>query len=98
VELEDESLNSLMREGREERGEGGGAEGGVEEGEVRSMTSHGFVHSSLGITDTLAHVHFGLGSTGPMELLHTSTSCCSGHGTCSTLPVWLPSPLSLWGS
>ena len=39
-------------------------EGRVEEGEVRSMTSHGFIHSSLGMTDTLVHVHVGLGSTG----------------------------------
>jgi len=28
------------------------------------MTSHGFVHSSLGMTDTPVHVHVGLGSTG----------------------------------
>jgi len=65
TEPRDESPNSLTREGREERGEGGGAKG--EEGrEVRSMTSRGFVHSSLGMTDTLVHVHvgFGLGSTG----------------------------------
>jgi len=54
-----------MREGREERGEGGGAEG-EGDGEVRSMTSRGFVHSSLGMADTPVHVHvsFGLGSTG----------------------------------
>jgi len=54
-----------MREGREERGEGGGAEG-EGDGEVRSTTSRGFVHSSLGMADTPAHVHvgLGLGSTG----------------------------------
>jgi len=54
-----------MREGREERGEGGGAEG-EGDGEVRSMTSRGFVHSSLGMANTPVHVHvgFGLGSTG----------------------------------
>ena len=54
-----------MREGSEERGEGGGAEG-KGDGEVRSMTSHGFVHSLLGMADTPAHVHvgLGLGSTG----------------------------------
>jgi len=54
-----------MREGREERGEGGGAEG-KGDGEVRSMTSRSFIHSSLGMTDTPVHVHigFGLGSTG----------------------------------
>ena len=28
------------------------------------MTSHGFIHSLLGMTDTLVHVHLGLGSTG----------------------------------
>ena len=53
-----------MREGREERGEGGGVEGGVEEGEVRLMTSCGFVHSSLGMADTPVHVHVGWGFTG----------------------------------
>jgi len=52
-----------MREGREERGEGGGAEG-EGDGEVRLMTSCGFVHSSLGMADTLVHVHVSLGSTG----------------------------------
>jgi len=64
VEPEDESPNSLTREGREERGEGGGVGGWEEEGEMRSMTSHGFIHSSLGIADTLVHVHVGLGFTG----------------------------------
>ena len=39
-------------------------EGQEEDGEVRSITSCSFVHSSLGITDTPVHVHFGLGSTG----------------------------------
>ena len=63
MELEDESLNSLMREGREERGEGRGAEG-EEDGEVRSMTSRSFVHSLLGTICTLLHVHIGLGFTG----------------------------------
>ena len=70
MELEDESPNSLMREGREERG-GGGVEGWEEDGEVRSMTSHGFVHSLLGITDTPVHIHVGLGSTGT----HGTPSC-----------------------
>jgi len=88
VEPEDESPNSLMREGREERGEGGGVEGRVEEGEVRLMTSHGFVHSSLGMADTPVHVHVGLGSTGT----HGAPSCFpqllfllwnSSHSFCS---------------
>ena len=57
MELEDKSPNSLMREGREERGEGGGGVGGREEaGEVRSMTSCGFVHSSLGTICTPLHM------------------------------------------
>jgi len=60
---EDESTNSLIREGREERGEGGGAEG-EGDGEVRSMTSHGSIHSLLGMADTPVHVHLGLGCTG----------------------------------
>jgi len=77
-----------MREGREEREEGGGAEG-EEDGEVRLMTSHSFVHSSLGITDTLVHIHLGLGSTGT----HGAPSCFpqsfflsqnSSHSFCST--------------
>ena len=70
MEPEDKSANSLMREGREERGEGG-VEGWEEDGEVRSMTSHGFVHSSLGMADTPVHVHVGLGSTGT----HEAPSC-----------------------
>jgi len=78
-----------MREGREERGEGGGAEG-EGDGEVRSMISHGFVHSLLGMADTPVHVHvgFGLGSTGthgapshfpqsPFLLRNSSHSFCS---------------------
>ena len=63
AEPEDESPNSLMREGREKRGEGGGAEG-EEDGEVRLMTSRGFIHSSLGTICTSLHVHVGFGSTG----------------------------------
>jgi len=63
AEPEDKSPNSLMREGREERGEGGGGEG-EEDGEVRSMTSHGSIHSLLGTTCTPVHIHVGLGSTG----------------------------------
>jgi len=39
-----------------ERGEGGGVEGGDGEGEVRSMTSLGFIHSSFGMADTPAHI------------------------------------------
>jgi len=54
-----------MREGREERGEGGRAEG-EEDGEVRLMTSRDSIHSLLGMANTPAHVHVGLslGSTG----------------------------------
>jgi len=63
AELEDKSLNSLMREGREERGEGGGGEG-EEDGETRLMTSRRSIHSLLGTTCTPVHVHVGLGSTG----------------------------------
>jgi len=37
---------------------------GEEDGEVRLMTSCGFVHSSLGIADTPVHVHVSLGSMG----------------------------------
>jgi len=76
-----------MREGREERGEGRGAEG-KEDGEVRSMTSHGFVHSSLGMICTPLHVHIGLGFTGTQEapshfpqLLFLSRN--SSHSFCS---------------
>ena len=46
-------------------------EGWEEDGEVRSMTFCGFVHSLLGIADTLVHIHFGLGSTGT----HGAPSC-----------------------
>jgi len=63
TEPEDKSLNSLMREGRGERGEGGGAEG-EEDGEAGLVTSRGSIHASLGMTDTPAHVHVGLGSAG----------------------------------
>ena len=48
---------------------------GEGDGEVRSMTSRGFVHSSLGMADTPAHVHVGLG------LGFTGT-----HGAPSRLP------------
>jgi len=54
AEPEDKSPNSLMREGREERGEGGGGEG-KEDGEMRSMTSRGSIHSLLGTTCTPVH-------------------------------------------
>ena len=52
-----------MREGREERGEGGGAEG-EGDGEVRLTTSCSFIHSSFGATCTPVHVHVGWGFTG----------------------------------
>jgi len=57
---------------------------------VRSMTSHGFVHSSLGTTCTPLHVHvgFGLGSTGTQgapsrfpQLLFSSQNLF--HSSCS---------------
>jgi len=52
-----------MREGREERGEGGGVEGGVEEGEVRSMTSCGFIYSP-------AYLRIDLEAHPQSQLLH----------------------------
>jgi len=88
VEQEDEYPNSLMRERREEMGEGGGVEGWEEDGEVRSMTPHGFVHSLLGMADTPVHFHVGWGFTGT----HGAPSCfpqlsCllqnSSHSFCS---------------
>jgi len=42
--------------GKLERGDGGGVEGGDGEGEVRSVTSLGFIHSSFGMTSTPAHI------------------------------------------